>query len=76
MEISQRLTDFGFYNTRIKLERVNCGLKVLLWEAGRPAGRVLEELELKPTQTQTEVGLGLGFGLSLAKTIYVNHSSS
>ena len=45
---------------------VNCGLKVLLWEAGRPAGRVLEELELKPTQPPTVVGLGLGFGLSLA----------
>ena len=47
-----------------------CGLKVLLWEAGRPAcrpaGRVLEELELKPTQPPTVVGLGLGFGLSLA----------
>ena len=49
---------------------VNCGLKVLLWEAGRPvcrpAGRVLEELALKPTQPPTVVGLGLGFGLSLA----------
>ena len=51
---------------------VNCGLKVLLWEAGRPArrpaGRVLEELELKPTQPPTEVGLG--FGLSLAKIYF------
>ena len=46
--------------------RMYCGLKVLLWEAGRPAGRVLEELELKPTQPPTVVGLGLGFGLSLA----------
>ena len=48
----------------ILTERVNCGLKVLLWEAGRPVSWVLEELELKPTQPQTEVGLG--FGLSLA----------
>ena len=46
--------------------RVNCGLKVLLWEGGQPARRVLEELELKPTQPPTVVGLGLGFGLSLA----------
>ena len=49
---------------------VICGLKVLLWEAGRlvgrPAGRVLEELELKPTQPSTEVWLGLGLRLSLA----------
>ena len=75
MEISQRLTDFGFFITLetnvILTERVNCGLKVLLWEAGRPArrpaGRVLEEFELKATQSPTEVGLG--FGLSLAKTI-------
>ena len=44
---------------------VNCGLKVLLWEVGR----VLEELELKPTQPPTLVGLGLGLGLSLATTL-------
>ena len=41
---------------------VICGLKVLLWEAGR----VLEELELKPTQPSTEVWSGLGLRLSLA----------
>ena len=35
---------------------VICGLKVLLWEAGR----MLEELELKPTQPPTVVWLGLG----------------
>ena len=53
--------------------RMYCGFKVLLWEAGRPArrpaGRVLKEFELKPTQPPTVVGLGLGFGLSLAKSI-------
>ena len=32
---------------------VICSSKVLLWEDGRMAGRVLEELELKPTQTET-----------------------
>ena len=48
---------------------VNCGLKVLLWEAGSSAGRVLEELELKPTQPSTEVWLGLGLRLSLAKIL-------
>ena len=48
---------------------VICGLKVLLWEAGSSAGRVLEELELKPTQPSTEVWLGLGLRLSLAKTL-------
>ena len=56
---------------------VNCGLKVLLWEAGRPARRpagwVLEELELKPTQPPTVVGLGLGFGLSLAIKVVQLH---
>ena len=46
---------------------VNCGLKVLLWKVGR----VLEELELKPTQPPTEVGLGLGLELSLAINISV-----
>ena len=35
--------------------------------AGWLAGRVLEELELKPTQPSTAIGLGLGVGLSLAK---------
>ena len=45
---------------------VICGLKVLLWEAGSSAGRVLEELELKPTQPSTEVWLGLGLRLILA----------
>ena len=46
---------------------VICGLKVLLWEAGRTdAGQVLEELELKPTQPPTVVRLG--FGLTLAKS--------
>ena len=45
---------------------VICGLEVLLWDAGSSAGRVLEELELKPTQPSTEVRLGLGLRLSLA----------
>ena len=40
---------------------VICGLKVLLWEVGR----VLEELELKPTQQPTLVGLGLGLSLAI-----------
>ena len=57
---------------------VICGLKVLLWEAGSSAGRVLEELELKPTQPSTEVWLGLGLRLSLAKMsdlLYFEHTS-
>ena len=43
---------------------VNCGLKVLLWKVGR----VLEELELKPTQLQNDVRLGLelSFAISLS----------
>ena len=49
-----------------------CGLKVLLSEGGSSAGRVLEVLELKPTQPPTVVWLGLGLGLSLAiKRTYV-----
>ena len=65
----------AFYNTRKKCSFNNDSD---LWlkstslggrPARRSAGRVLEELELKPTQPQTEVGLGLGFGLSLAKII-------
>ena len=44
----------------IKTMKVNCGLKVLLWEVGR----VLEELELKPTQPPTVVGLGLELRLA------------
>ena len=43
---------------------VNCGLKVLIWEACR----VLEEFEFKQTQPPTVVGLGLG--LSLAKICF------
>ena len=35
------------------------------WTAGRPAERVLEELELKPTQPPTVVGLGLGLSLAI-----------
>ena len=35
--------------------------------AGWLAGRVLEEMELEPTQPPTAVEVGLGFGLSLAK---------
>ena len=36
--------------------------------AGRLAGRVMEELELKPTQLQNDVGLGLelSFAISLS----------
>ena len=61
-----KVNSFGLFITLetnvILTMRVNCGLKVLLWKVGR----VLEELELKPTQPPTEVGLGLGLGLSLA----------
>ena len=48
--------------------RVNCGLKVLLWVDG--AGRVLEELELKPTQPPTAVGLGLSLAISMTDHQY------
>ena len=47
--------------------RVNCGLKVLLWETGRTSAPGAGELELKPTQPPTNVGLRLGLGLSMAK---------
>ena len=66
----------AFYNTRNKCYfDIECELwlkstSLAGWTAGSSvglsAGRVLEELELKPTQPPTVVGLGLGFGLSLA----------
>ena len=61
----------AFYSTRNKFYFNNYSELLLKSTslgrpADEPAGRVLEELELKPTQPPTIVGLGLGLGLSLA----------
>ena len=72
MELSLKLSFFWLFitlETNVLLTMiVICGLKVLLWEAGRLVGRVLEELELKPTQLQKDVSLGLelSFAISLS----------
>ena len=68
MKISQRLIVFlTYYNTRNKFY-FNTDIDLWLKSTslgGRLAGRVLEELELKPTQPPTFVGLGLGLSLAI-----------
>ena len=61
----------AFYNTRNKCYfDIECELWLKStslggWTAGSSAGRVLEELELKPTQPSTEVWLGLRLILAI-----------
>ena len=63
----------AFYNTRNKCYFNNKNVLWLKstslggWTAGSSAGRVLEELELKPTQPPTVVGLGFGLSLAISK---------